>query len=592
VSVENRRRIVIDICVFKNMIENDFNVSENNAQEEQTRQPERVHSSSTPNEHEDTAAVIAPSPRTHRRSGVMNLLDFMTKYNLNRRDQKRKAVTDLSDTVSAADIARIEEQIRSQNKNLTKDFILAFVKKIRYLLAFCLWIFLGSVFYALHDDMGWSLGIYQSLSIGFSLGWSLPSDAIVKHGQTRAVISKTFTFFHNNIGVLFSGLAVIYIANDLLNRKKHWILQSYVNKQIEASSKSGLWGNIMAYGTHHLPKIRVFIVFCFVVTFGTLWCFFSFNHRPDWTFPSSCIFSFSTLSSAGYRTIPDSSEPFQFVICAIYAAVGVPLMTISLGLFIGRLFFNHEDVTLFEQMAEDVTPKEIETMRLFCNKQEESQIDNLEFAILIAIRIGAVTPEMIQQIKARFDILDRNHEQRLAYEDIVIGADGGSNKTPRHDRTNSFLKSSFSLRQLVALKTKSKSSSSRISSEEHALLSTGSQANNNNNNKENKVFPDNPGPHPRGLSFESNGVALSRLRSFSDDGSVDFVRTRVRTESGDETFNAWVKSSPVCGDRKRGLHRNSIVSECSEEDLLYSEANGGWVLGYILELLAYVLFLF
>ena len=557
--------------------------------------PEKVDNSSAPaptTPHNNPPHVeVVP---VHRRSGIMNMLNFMEKYNLNRTDQKRQAVTDLGQTVSAADIARIEELIRSQNRNKTKDFFFAFMKKIRYLLAFCIWIFLGSVFYSLHDHMGWNLGIYQSLSIGFSLGWSLPPETIVEHSQTsRVITSKLFTLFHNFIGVLFSGLAVIYIANDLLHQQKSWILQSTVRKKIEATSKANwFWGNIIAFGTHHLPKIRVFISFFFVAAVGTLWSFFSFNHRREWDFPHSCVFSFSTLSSAGYVTIPDSSQPFQFVICAIYAAVGVPLMTISLGLFIGRLFFNPEDVTLFEQMAEDVTPQEMETMRIFCDKDEESHIDNLEFAILISLRIGAVAPEMIQQIKARFDMLDRNHQHRLAYEDILIGGGGGrggskSENLGQDHRTHLFLESSFSLRQLVASKARTKSLSSKIASE-HALLSTDSNENdstntntnpsNNNilNISKNKVYPSSPGGRPRGLSFESNGVALSRLRSVSGDGSSDYIRSRVRTESGEETFNAWVKSSsPVLPDGKScgglQMRKHSIVSDISEEDELEEE---------------------
>jgi hypothetical protein len=512
--------------------------------------------------HEMTREVSDIGSSRRRRSGVGSLLNFMEKYNLSRQDQKRKAVMDLSSTVNAADIARIEEYINSQNRNVTKEVIILVIKKTRYLLAFCLWIFIGAVFYALHENMGWSLGIYQSLSVGFSLGWVLPPDVVVVHSRdTDVIISKTFTMCHNVVGVLFSGLAVIYIANDLLHRKKNWTFQRALRKKIdEKTTDNWLWGNIMGCTLYHLPKIRVFIVFFLVAAAGTMWCFFSFNHLQEWTFPSACVFSFSTLSSAGYRTIPDSSDPFQFVICAIYAAVGVPLMTISLGLFIGRLFFNHDEVKLFEQMAEDVSSKELESLKLFCDKQEQCQIDNLEFAILIALRIGAVAPEMIAKIKERFDILDRNHEHRLAYEDIIVGG-GGSDIKPQYERTNSFLKSSFSLRQLLALKTTSTSTNST----EHTLL------------KGNKVLPSSsPGPRPRGLSFESNGVALVRARSNSEDGNnIEYIQARVRSESGDEMYSPWVKAPPdLRADDRRDLHKNSMVSEGSDEEQLYTETNG------------------
>ena len=511
-------------------------------------------------------------PERKRRSGFMNLMNFMTKYNFSRRDQKRKAVFDLGDSVTAADIVRLEKQVRSQNENKTIELIESFITKCRYIIAIAMWIILGSIFYAYHDDMEWSLGVYQSLSIGFSMGWNLPPDVVANHDSNyRTFISKFFTFLHNIIGVMFAGLAVIYIANDLLNQKKDWILQSDATKKIEEKSKrSWLWGNVVAYFTYHLPKIRFLIVFLIVAIGGTLWSYYSFQHTDDWTFPSACAFSFSTLSSAGYRTIPDSAESFQFIICAVYAAIGVPLMTISLGLFIGRLFFDHDNVTLFEKMAEDVTPQEIETMRIFCNKQEENQIDNLEFSILIALRIGAVTPEMIEMIKARFEVLDRNHEHRLAYDDIVVGDDGNYARR-RFSRANSLLKSSFSMRQLLNLKSTSMPLPTQSPSQ-HKLLVEDKRASSNDSfdgGGKNKVHPDSsPGPRPRGLSFEQDGIALSRLRSYSGNGSFGYVQTRVRTDSGDETFSAWVKSSPEIMGRNSGIRKISIggISEGSSED--------------------------
>ena len=87
--------------------------------------------------HEMTREVSDIGSSRRRRSGVGSLLNFMEKYNLSRQDQKRKAVMDLSSTVNAADIARIEEYINSQNRNVTKEVIVLVIKKTRYLLAFC-----------------------------------------------------------------------------------------------------------------------------------------------------------------------------------------------------------------------------------------------------------------------------------------------------------------------------------------------------------------------------------------------------------------------------------------------------------------------
>jgi hypothetical protein len=95
--------------------------------------------------------------------------------------------------------------------------------------AVILWMCVGTLFYALHDDLGWCLGFFHSLNIGWSVGWVLPPEYSYmythEHEDSDSEVSTVFSMVHTLVGVLFSGIVVVYIAKELGSGHKGWVLQ-------------------------------------------------------------------------------------------------------------------------------------------------------------------------------------------------------------------------------------------------------------------------------------------------------------------------------------------------------------------------------
>lgn len=75
----------------------------------------------------------------------------------------------------------------------------------------------------------------------------------------------------------------------------------------------------------------------------------------------------------------------------------------------------------YAKIVEDITPQEIEFMKIFEIEDGDGTIDRNEFVILTVVRIGATPPTLIHQINQRFKELDRNHTGVLRYDDVVFG---------------------------------------------------------------------------------------------------------------------------------------------------------------------------
>lgn len=196
-----------------------------------------------------------------------------------------------------------------------------------------LWIFSGTIFFALVDDLGWYLGFYQSVSIGWCLGWLLPDD---HNGRDLTVIDggagvKIYYIFHNLIGVLFTGLSVVYIADVLMASKYCWLLESDAMKDKSKTRYLRNYGRL----THcydflffYLPQVKLFVLFFVWAGLGLLW-----EVSAGLSLGRSGMKVISTLSGAGFDSLPPSGAPHHhYVLEAIYAMFGVPLTTITLGM--------------------------------------------------------------------------------------------------------------------------------------------------------------------------------------------------------------------------------------------------------------------
>ena len=181
------------------------------------------------------------------------------------------------------------------------------------ILSWALWLLEGSLFYAYHDNFGIVYGFYQSVNIGWSMGWVTP----IETDEYLSLGSTIFSTIHTSIGVMFVGIAVIYIAKEATESKDNWMMEVVKqDKLIDAANTEGIWDDIVAafdtYGSKY--KIILFWVLWLVIglIFGVIWI-------EDWDSSVSIDFVLSSVSGAGK---PDQHkrtlQSILIIICMSY----------------------------------------------------------------------------------------------------------------------------------------------------------------------------------------------------------------------------------------------------------------------------------
>ena len=184
--------------------------------------------------------------------------------------------------------------------------------------------FIGTVFYAVHDDLGWARGLFMSVNAGWSIGW--PMEGL---SEIDTPLSKLFTMYHSSAGVLFFGVTVLYIAEEVGKSKDNWIIQIIKVKERDAAAEGeGCWEVFLSHFIVHWPSLRIIFVFLIWFSFGLLWYPFT---NTEYTVAKNADFILSTLTGGGYLGLPSTIEDQQLLVTSIYTAIGVPFLTIALG---------------------------------------------------------------------------------------------------------------------------------------------------------------------------------------------------------------------------------------------------------------------
>jgi hypothetical protein len=72
-----------------------------------------------------------------------------------------------------------------------------------------------------------------------------------------------------------------------------------------------------------------------------------------------------------------------------------------------------------KQIAAKVTAEELHMMQKFELDDGDGQISRAEYILLCAVRIGALSPDLIGKINERFKILDKSGDGNLDYAEIL-----------------------------------------------------------------------------------------------------------------------------------------------------------------------------
>lgn len=105
---------------------------------------------------------------------------------------------------------------------------------------------------------------------------------------------------------------------------------------------------------------------------------------------------------------------------------------------IAAMFINTGDTDEAQKLiAAEVTLEELHMMQKFDLDDGDGQITRTEYILLCAVRIGALSPDLIEKINERFRALDTSGDGVLSYSEILEVPDMDVSNKPEELGLNS-----------------------------------------------------------------------------------------------------------------------------------------------------------
>ena len=204
------------------------------------------------------------------------------------------------------------------------DFERFFRRKNTPILAWFVWILGGSLFYSLYDGFPAYVAIYKSTSVGWAIGWSLP----LQRAREDDSVSMLFSSLHNYVGVIFVGLSVIYIAEEIANSKEDWTVQLTNRRSLKDQEVSSVCGRLKRWCLLHKVQMRLAGISLGLIVVATA----GGAAVDEYNLAEALDMMLSTLSCCGYRGLPeDGVAPYGYILLAVYTNLAVPILAIALG---------------------------------------------------------------------------------------------------------------------------------------------------------------------------------------------------------------------------------------------------------------------
>lgn len=196
----------------------------------------------------------------------------------------------------------------------------------------------------------------------------------------------------------------------------------------EALATDGVLDDVFALAQYYWPHLKVHCFFFFFVIIGTLFASLSFDH---WGCVDCLYFALSTMTTGGFVHIPNDSPDWSYLFVCIYVAIGVPIMSISCGILSHQITSKGNVQLKVDKVNAQVTAEEVEKMKWYGIEDGSGAVDSKEYVILILVRIGAISPEVISVLQDRFDQLDTEKVGEIAYEVLMVEEGEGSQQAHR-----------------------------------------------------------------------------------------------------------------------------------------------------------------
>lgn len=159
------------------------------------------------------------------------------------------------------------------------------------------------MFYSVNGEYYWTYGFYQSVNVGYSVGWGFPGDV-----NTAGI---WFSIIYVMMGVVaVSGIIGIF-TEGIIQGRKHWVTKALQRQKDDANSNSSVTFNkIKSCFLENYSSFTAIIAWFLWVIVGVLWSLFTIK----WSFSEAVYFAVSSLSTGGLWPIPagSSSEKYGF----------------------------------------------------------------------------------------------------------------------------------------------------------------------------------------------------------------------------------------------------------------------------------------
>ena len=293
---------------------------------------------------------------------------------------------------------------------------LANLKKVLWdyhqIIVWVLWLAVGTLFYWQMNGEGLVLGFYMAVSTGYAAGFGFPLD------RNDGVLMFSCLYILSG-SILISSL-LFELAHSMVAEKSSWY-----DRAIEQEAEIHQTNWFTPINRWHKKNFSKLIFVYMWLTFFTIGWVIAYLANDDLDALQSFFMTMSYLSSTGTLTINPDSSNLYFVFAGCYAAVGIPLMALSMSnlaavvkslLEGGEQGLENQKKQIINQ---NISRLELEMMLKFGLDDGDGNIEIGEFIVLCAVRLGALDPKLVTIITKRFAQLDSDGSGHLSYEEIL-----------------------------------------------------------------------------------------------------------------------------------------------------------------------------
>ena len=254
----------------------------------------------------------------------------------------------------------------------------------RTFLAWSIWMLVGLLFYKYNFDIAWEVALYQTVSIGYNVGWGFPRE--------RDDGAKIFSCFYLFIGEAATTAFIQYFIERAMANRKTWIADSLAESKLAATS---LAEHFRAHIALYREKYAV-IVLWISLNFA---CGIYSCCAVGWNGIQGFYFAISVLGTGGLWPIPPDSPDSLFLGVAFFELFGVPFTGVVMGILAEQVISNCFDAEDAEAIIhEPVSEEEIQVLSQVGFEDGDKILSRGEYIILCAMRLGAMQPAVVTAV--------------------------------------------------------------------------------------------------------------------------------------------------------------------------------------------------